>query len=278
MGSGRSGIPKGIKNVSSKTTKGDLRVRAKSAGYDITSTDATLKKYRDPMNTYIDELEKFQTAMRETDEIKQAAGGELSIRRLRRNVGGEADIHGHITLNSTEMPYIKWMRDTLPHEHTHNLVKTLITKELGFKRGTSEFHKAYMDSVIDHSINQAALENYKKYMSRQYDRIIKDFSSKLTDTAAGQIAKQVIDDTRKDKAALATITIEQASKSSGMRDYALRQYPWTPKGHYIEMPTVATEVFQKHGYNFKSLLENSPYSYFVLQNLYSRLHKGKKRK
>ena len=283
MGTGRYGskhtsaLPKG---VNSRTPQQNLRVRARSTGYELKMADSTARKYRDSFNAYLDELEKFQNAMKLTPDMVNAAGGTISVKSLDYYTLGNTNSDGEINLNSKRMsPTDKSMLDTLPHEHTHNLVHTLITKELGFAKGSVEYHKAYYDAAIEHSINQAALENYKRYMSNYYDKQIKGFKDTLKNSdndTIKEMSRQFIRDTRKQKAELNTITIEQASKNSGMRDYALRQYPWAPSGHYIEMPTVAAENFVSSGHSYRKLLQDSPYSYFVLQNLYSRLHKKKK--
>lgn len=275
MGTGRSGIPKGVTRTN---LKGDLRVRAKSLGFELTMSDATARKYKDTLGQMFEELGKFQAAMKETDDMITGAGGTLSVRLLGYNTLGQTNAGGEVVVNSSYMSRPKELLDTLPHEHTHNLVHTLITKELGFKPGSSEFYKAYTDAVIEHTINQEALVKYKNYMSRAIDREIRDVTAKLGSDQFGSMAKQMIDQLKQDKSNLASLTIEQAAKNSGMRSYATRQYPWAPKGHYIEMPTVAAEMFQKSGYNFKELLKTSPYSYFVMQTLYSRLHKGEKKK
>jgi hypothetical protein len=279
MGTGRSGLSKGIKSTSSKSTKGGLRERARSTGYELLMSEDKLNQYESSMKVYLDALSNFQKAMRETDEIIQAAGGTIDIVKLKSGVGGNADDSGHINLNELYVNDTKTMLDTLPHEHTHNLVHSLITKELGFKQGTYEFHAAYSDAIIEHSINTEALDKYKRYMSRVYDREIADAHKLLSNPAiSGEgslrpIAEHMLDRARQGKAKLANLTIAQASRQSGMRSYATRQYSWAPEGHYIEMPTVAAEMFQKHGYSFKTLLKESPYSYFVMQSLYSRLHK-----
>lgn len=276
MGTGRYGAKhtSRLPGVNERKSNSSLRVRAKSAGYDLKSSDSTLKKYRKQLAHYLGELEAFQKAMRENPDMILAAGGTLSVHRLGSNVMGDASASGDIRLNSAYIDQLNQMADTLPHEHTHNLVHSLITKELGYARGSFEYHKAYTDAVIEHSINTAALEKYKTYMDRMYAKQLHDFQNKITqDPSLKPMVDNIIKDLRNDRAALKTLTLEQAVKNSGMRDYALRQYPWVPSGHYYEIPTVATEQLVKSGYSFKTLLHNSPYSYFVLQELYSRVHK-----
>lgn len=276
MGTGRYGAKHTSKlpGVNERKSNSNLRVRAKSAGYDFKSSDSTLRKYRKSLEHYIEGLEAFQKAMRETPDIILAAGGTISVQKLAYGTGGDANDSGDIRLNSLHINDLNNMNDTLPHEHTHNLVNSLITKELGYTKGSYEHTKAYIDSVIVHSINTEALEKYKNYMDRMYTKNLQEIQNKIIkNPKIKPLVNDTIKEIKADQAALKTLTIEQASKLSGMRDYAVRQYTWTPTGHYIEMPTVAAEQFIKSGHNFKTLLNNSPYSYFVLQELYSRIHK-----
>jgi hypothetical protein len=274
MGTGRSGIPKG---VTRKNLKGDLRVRAKSLGYELKMSDATVRKYKGALDPMLEELRKFQAAMRETDDMITGAGGTLSVRKLSYSLGGQTNASGEVVVNSLYMSSPGELLDTLPHEHTHNLVHTLITKELGFKPGSSEFYKAYTDAVIEHTINQEALVKYKNYMRRVIDREISKATAQIGNRT-DSVAQFMMNNLKAERARIQNLTIEEAAKNSGMRSYATRQYPWAPKGHYIEMPTVATEMFHKSGYNFRQLLKTSPYSFFVMQTLYSRLHRGGKKK
>ena len=280
MGTGRSGLAKGIRDKSGHSAIQSLRIKSRSTGYELIGTEQSLGPYEKYLNRYIDELARFQRAMKETEDIINSAGGSVSIAKLAMDTLGNTDANGVVTLNSLRIQDINALLDTLPHEHTHNLVSSLIVKELGFERGSYEHYAAFGDGIIEHSINTEALEKYKKYMRRQYDRQIKEAQSEFakTDPKYHDMLRFGIDGATRDKMKLDTLTIADASKASGMRSYARHQYTRAPKGHYIEMPTVAAEKLVSSGYSFKKLLETSPYSYFVLQTTYHRLHKGKNKK
>ena len=247
MGNGRkSGLPKGVRRIMPlpKERIVALSKRSVATGYKLNPQGIRNNAQVNALDTYIYTLEQYQAAMGESADIISMAGGSLSLYKFNSSVAGDADTDGNIRISSSRLIEISVLRDTLPHEHTHQLVNALVVKELGYAKGSPEYNSACRNADMYRIINAEALVKWKDYMK----------------TVRGQNVDHIT-------------TTYEAAKLSGMRSYATKDYSWAPKGSGIEIPTVAAEKFVDVGYSWSELRRQSPYAYFVLQEIKNRINK-----
>lgn len=248
MGNGRSGITKSsagfeaYKNIHKQAKDlGYNLKKSKALGDALNNKDSLMRSsYRDIIVSQFSSLMQFRNAMDNPTDVE----GTITFKASSGSESAKTNPLNEVTVN-TNLLHIS-DRDELVHEDTHNLVHSLITKELGFKKGSAEYIKAYLDGAIERDINIAA---YKKY----YIEVLRKPWSEKKDPGEQQIRAAV--------------------DMSGMRDYALHQYPFIPKGTFIEVPTVAAECFHKVGYSWTKLHKEYPYAYHVMREIYDRLHR-----
>ena len=231
-----------------------LRKAAKSAGYDLKQTTQALHELSEDHSGIWDSQDNFMNGLIGFGHLqmyRDAMGDTGTYNYPWRFIAdpgnyGSTSVSGAVKIDGL---YVK--SSTYIHEHTHNMVANLITKEMGFARNTPEFHAAWSDGVIEKSIQDNALAAFKRWAIR----------SKHPDAAK-----------------IKTFDVKQAAQYSNMREYAWKQYAWAPTGTYLEVPTVASEMFYKHLNNstkvsaaWTSLKSDSPYSYYVLQELKKRI-------
>ena len=276
MGTGRSRLPKGIYNMD--PAKADklrekyikaVHRKAEKTGFKLTSkadlyVDEWAGKY---IEQYIKELTNYQKAMGLSKETIQDAGGPLDIRALTGALGNST-AQGVVTLNASYIDDPERLNTTLQHEATHNMVAYLITKEMGYPKGSLLHNSEWTDGTIEKSIQENALIDYKQFKAAELTRQINEFSN----LRPGETRDRIISMLKNDLNNVESITVRQAARESGMRSYALKQYSWTTTGTYVEIPTVAAENFVKVNYNWDALKKEHPYSYFVLRELQRRLN------
>lgn len=236
-------------------------------GFDYSGV---MKQYLPQVRKYLDEVPLFQKAM--GIKAKTAFTAKLLVERL-SGAWGDCFQDGTIRLDSDSIDS-SHLYQTIVHEYSHHLTNELITKLLGYKRGTPEFEYNYEDGWAVRKVQEEALSLYKEYRIRQLNRNIQELSAKTFNSPVfAQMNAQVIAKMKSELSHIRSISAKTAAERSGMRDYAWHQYSWTQKGTYFEIPSVATEMFRKSGYNWNALLKSSPYSYFVLTTLRKYLKK-----
>lgn len=273
----RSGLPRGVKDraAESKSRLDTLRADYTKSGYTLQLSDYKLRKYYNGVREYLSELNQYQTALGENSDMIREAGGSVDIVPMGPHILGDSGANGDIRMNS-KFVGSQQLVDTLPHEHTHNLVDALITKELGHPRGTPEFNQARQDAIMYQSINTEALKAWKADQLAQTKVALREAEKKfpIGQDEFGPIKNQAIIDLERKRDTISNITTPyEAAKFTGMRDYAIRDYWYAPKGAGVEIPTVAAENFVKARYNWDTLKLNSSYSYYVLQELKKRIKK-----
>lgn len=214
-----------------------IKTAAQKSGYSVMDTKE-MYKYGDTVEANLDALIEYRTKMNDLSQTNTT----ISFLANRGKVGGFATPDGDITVyaNHTANPEI------LVHEHTHNLVHSLIEKELGYAKGSPEYNKAVADCIIEKDVQEKALVRFHNMVKKE---------------------------------TLKNATIKEAAEVSHMRKYALADstnnahYRWVPKGTYIELTSVASEIFHKVGYNWKKLQMTSPFSYCLLRELKHRITK-----
>ena len=242
MGNGRSsGLPKGVKNrtLSLKDRISNLVVRAQATGYTLKTNYIDTTARAEAVDTYFAELDSYTAALG-IPNLSNDVTGTLSVYKFpSKSTLGDASPEGDIRMAFKYIEDLDDMRDTLPHEYTHQLVNYLITKELGYAKNSREYNSAYHNADIYKMINTKALADFQDYLRSQ----------------------------GKEDLAVKIDTPYKAAKQSDMRDYATRDYGWAPKGAGIEIPTVAAENFVKVRYDWNKLKQRHAYSYFVLKEL-----------
>lgn len=292
MGNGRSsGLPKGVKDRTSETKKDamkDLRVKSKKVGYDIKehtmSTDKDLgDKQKAALQTALDSLESYQKALGEPASFVKEAGGTVAFHSYtgkdEKKVAGDCDADGNVRIANRFLEAYH-VADTLPHEHTHNIVNTLITKQLGYAKGSPEFNKAYKDGAMNRDIAETAMKNWKAEqlasLNKQYAQVERqlDALGKYDPKRSSLISK--LADLSTARARVSNVSHPyDAARLTRMREYACKDYFWSPKGACIEVPSVSAELLVKYGYSMTTLHSKSPYAYHVLKEIQKRMKKYK---
>ena len=243
MGTGSSGLGRdsgGVKNITDKVKSAikGLRVQANSAGYTLKdskalrehlSVDEFIKRAEERGSKYFppgsaearaqERLEAIQEQFNQLNAYRAAMGDTTNTgttivyKTLSGGATASTDTDNNIKVDGI------WEKDNLVHEHTHNMMHTLIEKELGFPKGSIEYKAAYMKGTIEKDIQDNAFRAWYK------DKYGSEFQP--GHLQSGPTAGD----------------IKNAVTESNFRDYALRQYFWAPKGTYIEITTVAAEHF-----------------------------------
>jgi hypothetical protein len=247
MGNGRhSGLPKGIKNVTAefRDRVKDLVVHARDRGYRLKTGGIDTDQRATAMDTYLSTLDQFVVAMGLPD-LSQSVIGSLEVHRFTQyGILGDASPDGDIRMSYDKFTDASVMMDTLPHEYTHQLVNYLITKEMGYAKGSPEYGSAYFNGDMYRAINTAALQKWRDWMRAEGNV---------------DVANQVD-------------TPFKAATYSGMRSYAIKEYPFA-RGAGIEIPTVAAENFVAAKFNWDTLKRNNSYSWFVLKEIQALINK-----